>query len=135
MEKPDRRGTECGGLLLGGQDTSGKITIDDFQIVPCEYAFGPSYNLSEKDEQAFRQAVAGAGSSVIGFFRSNTRSELAVDDTDSRLFSEMLGSNGHVALLLRPFATKSPAAKLVFPAADGKLISGVTTREFVFSPV
>src|SRR5437763_13566262 len=91
--KTRRRGTECGGLLLGEKDTSGKITIDDFQIVPCEYAFGPSYNLSEKDEQAFRQAVAGAGSSVIGFFRSNTRSELAVDETDSRLFSEMLGSN------------------------------------------
>src|SRR3954447_6799329 len=97
--KTRRRGTECGGLLLGAKDTSGKITIDDFQIVPCEYAFGPSYNLSEKDELAFQQAVALAGSSVVGFFRSDTRDEMAVDNLDSRLGSEVLGSNGHVALL------------------------------------
>lgn len=132
--KTRRRGTECGGLLLGSKDISGRLTIEDFQIVPCEYAFGPSYNLSEKDELAFRQAVALAGSSVVGFFRSDTRNELAVDDLDSRLFSEVLGSNGHVALLLRPFATKVPVAKLVFPAADGKLTGGRITREFAFSP-
>src|SRR5689334_13126979 len=64
--KTRRRGTECGGVLLGTKDMPGKVRIDDFQIVPCEYAFGPSYHLSEKDEQAFRQAVVAAGSSVVG---------------------------------------------------------------------
>src|SRR5258705_10618931 len=53
-----RRGTEVGGVLLGRIEPVGShayITIDDFEPVPCEYAFGPSYILSTQDLQILRK--------------------------------------------------------------------------------
>ncbi|HYP04822.1 MAG TPA: hypothetical protein VER03_01200, partial [Bryobacteraceae bacterium] len=41
-----RRGTETGGVLLGRIDRKPKtpvIYIYDIEVVPCEYAAGPSY--------------------------------------------------------------------------------------------
>lgn len=128
--KTRRRGTECGGVLLGSK-ASDTLTIQDFKIVSCEYAFGPSYRLSESDEQAFQDAVTNAGASVVGFFRSNTRDDLTLDDSDRRLLSKLPASQRHVALLLTPFVTKSPIARFFFPSDDGTLNS---TREFPFSP-
>src|SRR5436190_15824424 len=56
-----RRGTEVGGLLLGRIEPAGEhtfVTVDDFEPVPCEYAFGPSYILSPQDLQQLRKSLA-----------------------------------------------------------------------------
>src|SRR5947209_13766729 len=56
-----RRGTEVGGILLGRIDVAGDrvtVTIEDYEPVACEYAQGPSYNLSSDDMQRFRKAPA-----------------------------------------------------------------------------
>src|SRR3954471_20658234 len=54
-----RRGTEPGGLLLGRYEPSADpvITIDDVEVIPCEYSQGPSYILSAGDLSRFREAV------------------------------------------------------------------------------
>src|SRR5215217_4124799 len=56
-----RRGTEVGGLLLGRIEPSADhtfVSVDDFEPVPCEYAFGPSYILSPQDLQLLRKSLA-----------------------------------------------------------------------------
>ena len=59
-----RRGTETGGILIGKIDrrTQPVIHIQDYEIVPCEYASGPSYILSANDKQKFKETRSSDGS-------------------------------------------------------------------------
>jgi len=128
-----RRGTEPGGILLGSTAENGDLLVEGVEIVPCEYAFGPSFLLSAHDEAEFAAAVEKAGPKAIGYFRSHTRDGLSLDQADADIFSKYLAASGRVALLLKPFATKSPAASLFFPVDGGRLRTGEPPHEFVFS--
>ncbi len=127
-----RRGTEPGGVLIGHQDGN-VLTIDDFEVVPCEYAFGPSYLLSPNDEPGFADAVERAGGKAVGYFRSHTRDGLTLDKADVDLFRKFLLESGRLALILKPFATRPASASLFFADAKGRLHAGETPHEFPFS--
>src|SRR3979490_1802358 len=108
-----RRGTEVGGLLLGRiepTDTHVTVTIDDYEPVPCEYAFGPSYILSTQDLQELRKSLAhfdpsaGRDLYTVGFFRSHTRDDLSLDEYDQKFFREYFPDPLHVAMLVKPYA-------------------------------
>ena len=117
-----RRGAETGGLLLGKAARDGEPTVvDGFRPVPCQYAFGPSYILSDADHVQFGEAVLDAGSSVVGFYRSHTRDGMDADVEDTKLWSRHLThlSSG-VVLLIRPFATRAPVARAIH-VLNGKL--------------
>src|SRR5947209_7758002 len=111
-----RRGAEVGGILLGRIDTSAEqtvITIVDFEPVGCEYAFGPSYILSQPDLQRFRKSLAEHDPTIshdiytVGYYRSHTRDGLSLDDQDARFFREYFPDPLHVFLLVKPFATRA----------------------------
>jgi hypothetical protein len=121
-----RRGTESGGLLLGRFGTNpATVFVDDYEPVPCEYAFGPSYVLSENDLAQFREVLSqhqsGAGKHlVVGFFRSHTRDGLGLDQADINLFGSYLTDPRQIVLLIKPFATRTPVAAVFYPR-DGRL--------------
>ncbi len=127
-----RRGTEAGGILMGEKSADGRtVTVDGFEVVPCEYAFGPSYVLSPNDQPVLDEAVGRPGRSVIGYFRSHTREgAITPDETDARQFAAIPGAA--LALLIKPFATKPPVASLFFPLR-GTLPIATAVREFTFS--
>src|SRR3982074_2720606 len=127
-----RRGTEVGGLLLGRIEPTGNhtfISIDDFEPVPCEYAFGPSYILSQQDLQELRRSLAqfdpsaGRDLYTVGYFRSHTRDGLSMDDHDLKFFGEYFPDPLHVALLIKPYATKAGTAG--FFIEENGIINGV----------
>jgi hypothetical protein len=135
-----RRGTESGGILLGKIDRRASkplIHIQDFAVVPCEYAAGPSYILSETDQQRFKEALARSQPSLnqesyaVGYFRSHTREGFAPDDKDAAIFREFFQDPLDVALLIKPFATK-PAVAGFFLSENGVLQTGETFEEFSF---
>lgn len=135
-----RRGTETGGLLLGRIDRKAKspvIHIQDFEVVPCEYAFGPSYVLSPLDEQRFQKAVAKWQPSLeqdlyaVGCFRSHTRDGFALDESDASVFREFFPDPLDVALLVKPFATRAAIAGF-FLKEKGVLATSGTLLEFKF---
>src|SRR5690242_15505844 len=74
------RGAETGGILLGRRE-SDRIIVEDFEPVPCEHQFGPSYQLSESDRDLLRETLdwfrSGAQPelSVLGLYRSHTLPE------------------------------------------------------------
>lgn len=135
-----RRGTEAGGILLGSIEPAGGrviVTVKDFELVPCEYAFGPSYMLSGTDLQGLRTSLAqydpSAGKAVytVGYFRSHTRDGLQPDGHDGKFFREYFPDPYHVALLIKPFATKASVAGF-FVQENGFLPEAPSHLEFPF---
>jgi hypothetical protein len=134
-----RRGAEVGGLLLGtiipGHEPI--VTIYDFEAVPCEYAMGPSYLLSENDLQKFQQLLdywspsAGRDMYAVGFFRSHTREGLEAAPEDLKLFEEHFSDPASVLLLVKPFASKSSIGGFLF-REDGEIRSTTPYLEFPF---
>ncbi|MGB9611455.1 MAG: hypothetical protein ACPL7M_10835, partial [Bryobacteraceae bacterium] len=117
------RGSEIGGLLLGRyHDSPGPtIVIEDYEKIACDYQRGPLYLLSEEDRRRFEQALAGyrgkpdAPLAPVGYFRSNTRKELALDDEDAGLVKQYFAGGPYVCLLVKPFASKANLAGFFLP--------------------
>jgi hypothetical protein len=135
-----RRGTEIGGVLLGKIKTGDDplVLIYDYETVPCEYSAGPSYVLSDRDREAFRE-VAGRWTPaispdqyVVGYFRSHTREGLQLDEVDARQFHEYIDNPLAVALIIKPYATRAAEAGF-FLQSGGKLDTAATPLEFQFA--
>jgi len=113
-----RPGAEVGGLLIGTMETGpgeagvgetrSLVKVEDFAAVPCEYRRGPSYLFTEDDGAAFEQAFAQPG--VIGYFRSHTRDGLSLAVEDFELLDHFFPGSAHLALVVKPFATKASTA-------------------------
>jgi protein TonB len=131
------RGSEIGGLLLGASASGEQpeILIEGFEAIPCEYARGPLYRLSDADKQRFDAAIHAhreAGSAPVGFFRSHTRRGLSLDPDDLAFLSERFQNPAQVALLVRPFATKASVGGF-FLWKDGAIQGEASPLEFPFS--
>ncbi|MFB3827759.1 MAG: TonB family protein [Bryobacteraceae bacterium] len=128
------KGSEIGGLLLGRIETGPRpmVAVEGFEPVPCEYARGPLYRLSELDKARFDAAIKRHGSSVVGFFRSHTRKGLTLEPEDVAFFDERFGDPNHVMLLVRPYATKASTAG-VFIRENGQVHAESSYLEFPFT--
>jgi hypothetical protein len=132
-----RRGTEVGGVLLGkiAAGDSAAVHIYDYETVPCEYSQGPSYVLSDRDLQAFRETVArwrndiSPDQYVVGYFRSHTRDGLYLEPTDVQVFREFVKDPLAVALVVKPYATRASEAGF-FLQSDGSLDTQPAPPEF-----
>jgi protein TonB len=131
------RGSEIGGLLLGyvSPGDPAVVSIEDYELVACDYSRGPLYRLSVADmgrlERSIEERRAGGGLVVAGFFRSHTRKGLALDADDLALFKARFADPRQVALLIRPFATKSSTAG-IFIWEDGAVRGEGSHLEFPF---
>ena len=130
------RGSEIGGILLGPATPGNPATVylEDFELIPCDYSRGPLYRLSDADlsrfERTIEQRTAG-GSRVAGFFRSHTRKGLSLDAEDLSFFSARFRDPAHVALLVRPYASK-PSTAGFFLWEGGAVEGEASPLEFPF---
>jgi len=131
------RGSEIGGLLLGGISPGNPATVgvEDFELIQCDYSRGPLYRLSDAEmsrfENAIEQHASGAGLRVVGFFRSHTRKGLSLDAEDAAFFEPRFHDPNHIVLLVRPFATKASAAG-IFIRENGRISGDASLLEFPF---
>ena len=133
------RGSEVGGLLLGRSEAGPtvKTIVENYELFHCDYTRGPLYLLSDEEkarlEDAIRRkkAIAGQAGAVVGFFRSNTRKDLALDDEDLEIFREYFSRPEQAFLLVKPFAAKASLAGL-FIWEDGKVRNEGSYIEFPF---
>ena len=104
-----RRGLETGGLLIGTRREAGNqvvVDVDDFEAVESEHTAGPSYVLSEADRRRLEARIAARDTaakahSVVGFYRSHTRSGFGITVEDADLFSTYFPKASDVFLLIR----------------------------------
>jgi len=109
------RGSEIGGLLLGRAeaDSSFKTVVENYELFHCDYTRGPLYLLSDEEKARMedvirrKKAIPGQASAVVGFFRSNTRKQLALDDEDLEVFGRYFSRPEQVFLVVKPFAAKA----------------------------
>ena len=115
MAAVPRRGAETGGILLGRQHGS-DIAIEDFEPVPSEHRFGPSYRLSVADQHFLHETVQWfrsgkqPGLSVVGFYRTHTRPDFALTEEDQELAATHFAEPGNLFLLIKPSRTQGTVA-------------------------
>jgi len=132
------RGSEIGGILLGqvlpGWPVS--IVVSDYEPVECGYTLGPSYLLSEEEQEKLADAIEKhqkpGGLGVVGFFRSNTRPALVLQDDDQDLFEEFFPEDHNIFLLAKPYSRK-PCQGAIYVREGGKIRTDVSPQEFAFS--
>ncbi len=131
------RGSEVGGLLLGSVQNGNpaRVSVDAYELVPCDYVRGPLYQFSEADTERFERAIAQRNSSgnlrVVGFFRSHTRKGLSLDSEDLAFFTGHFPEPHQVALLIRPYASK-PSTGGIFIWENGAVRGESSHLEFPF---
>ncbi|MCC6857794.1 MAG: hypothetical protein IT158_04500 [Bryobacterales bacterium] len=135
-----RRGAEVGGILLGRVEAGvrNNIVIEGFDPIPCRHQTGPSFQLTEGDMPVLRERLehwraAGPGQpSVVGFYRTHTRKDFAMDEVDQDLCSTFFPEPSNLFLLVRPFAMRAGVAGFFF-WQDGRLVREPSAQEFLFS--
>ena len=131
------RGSEIGGVLLGSFQSGSplRVSIQSYELIPCDYSRGPLYRFSEADverfDRAMQQRSAASGQRVVGFFRSHTRKGLSLDAEDVAFFSGHFREPHQVALLIRPYASK-PSSAGYFIWENGSVRGDASYLEFAF---
>ena len=128
------RGSEIGGVLFGAVTPGNPavVEIDSYETVPCEYATGPLYRLTEPElarlDHAVGQRRAG-GTEPVGFFRSHTRKGLSLDAGDLALLDSRFPGPHQIALVIRPSATKASVGG-IFIRENGAVRGEASYLEF-----
>jgi protein TonB len=130
------RGSEIGGLLFGSSaaGTPLAVTIDSYEAIECEYSRGPLYRLTDVELARLDRVIEqrlNAGARAIGFYRSHTRKGLGLDADDQAMFDSRFTEPHHIALLIRPNATKASMAGIFF-RENGKVQGEASYLEFPF---
>jgi hypothetical protein len=101
------RSPETGGILLGRIEED-RIVVEDFEPVPSEHAFGPSYRLSDADCDLLRETLewfrsgGQPGLAVLGFYRSHTVPDFALCPEDEELMRTHFADAEDLVLLVKP---------------------------------
>src|SRR5690348_6140477 len=85
-------GVEIGGVLFGNHG-KGTVHVMARRALVCEYASGPSFTLSEKDQRGLERLLADAaadaelsGLEPVGWYHSHTRSGIFLSEQDLEIF-------------------------------------------------
>jgi len=131
------RGSEIGGLLFGNVSPGNplQVSIEDYELIPCDYSRGPLYRLADDDMARFDRSILQRGASgsfgVVGLFRSHTRKGISLDADDIAFFDSRFRDPHQIMLLVRPFATKNSTAGIFI--REGGIVQGETSYlEFPF---
>jgi hypothetical protein len=135
-----RGGVEVAGLLIGEVRDDG-IRILGQQPFEIEYAYGPVFLLSPRDQEFLRGLVAEVEAElsdsqrhVVGFYVSHSRGELSPKENEIDLLQQVFPEPWQTLLLLKPSrAPETPAAFFV-READGQVRPGKSHLEFELSP-
>src|SRR4051794_21484412 len=101
-----RGGVEIGGVLFGTREPDA-VKILAHRPVTCEYAFGPSFTLSDNDRRGLENLLASAQTDPdllemepVGWYHSHTRSEILLSEKDLELFQRYFPEIWKIALVL-----------------------------------
>ena len=101
------RCAETGGVLLGRHE-DGRSIVEDFEPVPSEHRFGPSYRLSDSDLALLQETLAWfrkgsqPGLTVLGFYRSNTLPDFELSPEDREFLHSNFSAAEDLVMLVKP---------------------------------
>ena len=136
-----RGGLEVAGVLFGVRREAG-IRILTWRPIPCEYALGPTLQLSGRDRAELTRLLETAsedpdleGLEPVGWFLSHTRSDVLLSPQDLEIFDGFFPRPWQVTLVLRPTQAGVARAGFFGREADGTVKSDSTYHEFTVKPL
>jgi proteasome lid subunit RPN8/RPN11 len=133
----NRGGIDVGGVLFGWPSDE-LIRIHAWRPIACEYAMGPSLQLSNADRQALEQLLEDAERDPllkvlepVGWFVSHPRHGLCLTETDVQLFDSFFPGNRQVTLVLHPQKMAPTRAAFFLRDEEGKIGRENPPRDFV----
>lgn len=133
-------GVEIGGVLFGVR-TPDSIEICAHRALDCEYAFGPSFTLSENDKRALEELLASVATDPdlarmqpVGWYHSHTRSDISLSEKDLELYRRYFPEPWQISLVLRPNRFDPVRAGFFFREPDGSIHAKATRHEFIIAP-
>jgi hypothetical protein len=103
-----KRGAEVGGLLLGHVEPGERpvVWIDRYQRIECAHHFGPQFVLDDDEREALERAAASIAQdselTVVGFYRSHTRSGFQLEEADLEFVGRYFNDPADIILLIHP---------------------------------
>jgi proteasome lid subunit RPN8/RPN11 len=132
-----RGGVEIGGVLLGALDGN-RLRITGYAPLDCEHAFGPSFTLSERDQERLAELLKSAvppGLRAVGWYHSHTRSEIFFSGPDLEIHQRFFPEPWQVALVLRPHTFQPTRAGFFFREQGGSIQGEASYAEFTLDPL
>jgi len=100
-------GVEVGGVLFGKTE-SGTVHISSFRQAVCEHHYGPAFDLSEKDYDAFEHLLVDAetdeelnGLVPIGWYQTISRRDSGLSDQARAFFHRFFPEPWQVAMVVK----------------------------------
>ncbi|HEV3201700.1 MAG TPA: energy transducer TonB [Bryobacteraceae bacterium] len=119
-ERPNMRGLEVGGLLLGSKTSD--IRVEAVDAITIDHRFGPSYELSDADFEFYLRTIAemriASELRILGHFRSHSRGEPAITPADLTI-AQLIGPINPLVLLVKSSQTEPSLARLYRKSGEG----------------
>lgn len=135
-----RGGVEIGGVFFGDREEN-VLRIRDYRPISCQYATGPSFTLSIKDQLGLSGLLEAAssdpalqGMETLGWYHSHTRSEIFLSPADLQLYSEFFPERWQIAMVVRPANLQPTRAGFFFRNHSGVVKSDASIQEFRLQP-
>jgi hypothetical protein len=123
-----RGGLEVGGLLVGPKADGGRV-VDGIIPLPIEYRRGPSFRMSSSDLASLVSAIESVQGdpvkAVVGFYRSRTRGDGTLRESDREIFDTIERAHLSYALdfrcclVLAPMSESVALACIALRSGDG----------------
>ncbi|HWB95123.1 MAG TPA: hypothetical protein VG672_00420 [Bryobacteraceae bacterium] len=137
-------GAEIGGVLFGTRQSGldgDHLRIRTFRPIECQYAFGPSFVLSEKDRQGLAKLLESALFDAeldsllpLGWYHTHTRSDVFLSDKDLELHDRFFPEPWQFALVIRPHTLEPSRAGFFFRDAEGQIRTDRSYHEIPLRP-
>ena len=122
--------------LFSGPRAAAHIT--GYAPLDCEHAFGPSFTLSDRDQERLAdllKSAVPAGLRAAGWYHSHTRSEISFSGPDREIHQRFFPEPWQVALVLRPHTFQPTRAGFFFREPDGSIQGEASCAEFALEPL
>src|ERR1019366_9024562 len=136
-----KNGIEIGGVLFGFRD-SDSLKIMAHRALACEYAFGPTFTLSNNDRRVLEGLMLSpdtdsrlSGMRAVGWYHSHTRAGILLCEKDQQLVQQYFPETWQIALVLRVGHFEPVRATFFFREADGSVQASSSRHEFIVKPV
>ena len=117
-------GIAIGGLLTGSVE-QGKVRVSGAIEIPCSHANGPAFFLTGAElARASALAFGQSQQQVVGWYCSKPRGELALEEQQALVFSEICPEIWQIGLLIRPSTVEPTRARICARITGREYIAG-----------
>jgi hypothetical protein len=129
-------GVEIGGVLFGRSE-SGAVRVCAARAAECEHHYGPAFELSSQDCDAFEQLLRTAeadpelaGLTPVGWYQSTSRRDLGLSGHARAFFQRFFPEPWQIAMLITRSKRDPPSVAVFVRDSEGRAELHSPPQEF-----